>query len=162
MTYLDETSPNPVLRPKDVRARGRMNQWFSSVNSYYYPYMIYHVSHERLVYPELGIASDEEVVAHALPKIDVGLQVVERELAHGKDYLLGSELTLADFYLLPSTYSFGLTPEGKRMYPSYPAFCRWRERMEALPSVKRFRAALPPRTPIEHAREWAVSHRPKY
>jgi glutathione S-transferase len=34
--------------------------------------------------------------------------------------------------------------------------------MEALPSVQRFRAALPPRTPIEHARGWAVSHRPKY
>ena len=37
-----------------------------------------------------------------------------------------------------------------------------RETMEALPTVQRFRASLPPRAPIEHAREWAVSHRPKY
>src|SRR5262249_45271476 len=117
---------------------------------------------ERLVYPELGIPSDEKVVAHALPKIEVGLQAVERELGHGKDYLLGPELTLADFYLLPSTYAFGLTEEGKRIYPNYPGFCRWRERMEASATVKRLRAALPPRVPIEHAREWAVSHRPKY
>jgi len=42
------------------------------------------------------------------------------------------------------------------------AFCRWRERMEALPTVKNLRATLPPRAPIEHAREWAISHRPKY
>jgi glutathione S-transferase len=162
VTYIDDTFPDPPLAPKDARQRGRMNQWISAVNSHYYPYMIYHVSHERRVFPELGIASDEKVVAHALPKIDVGLQVVERELAHGQNYLLGSELTLADFYLLPSTYGFGLTAEGKGMYPRYPAFCRWRERMEALPTVQKFRAALPPQAPIEHAREWAVSHRPKY
>src|SRR5713226_3227757 len=89
VTYLDETFENPALQPKDVRARGRMNQWISAVNSYYYPYMIYHVSHERRVFPELGIPTDEKVVAHALPKIDVGLQVVERELGHGKEHLLG-------------------------------------------------------------------------
>jgi glutathione S-transferase len=162
VTYVEETFDTVALRPASRRERAHMDQWISAVNSYYYPYMIYHVSHERRVFPELGIASDEKVVAHALPKIDVGLQVVEQELADGRDYLLGSQLTLADFYLLPSTYAFGTTPEGKRMYPKYPAFCRWRERMEASPAVRSFRAALPPHAPIEHAREWAVSHRPKY
>jgi glutathione S-transferase len=153
VTYVEETFDNVALRPTSPRERARMDQWISAV---------YHVSHERRVFPELGIASDEKVVAHALPKIEVGLQVLEHDLADGRDYLLGSELSLADFYLLPSTYAFGLTEEGKRMFPKYPAFCRWRERMEALPTVRRFRAALPPHAPIEHAREWAVSHRPKY
>lgn len=162
VAYIDETFPRLPLQPRDIPGRARMDQWISMVNSYYYPYMIYHVTHERLVYPELGIPSDEKVVAHALPKVDVGLQVAERQLEHAKDYLLGNELTLADFYLLPSTFAFSLTEEGKTMYPKYPAFCRWRERMEALPSVRKYRAALPPRSPIEHAREWAVSHRPKY
>jgi glutathione S-transferase len=162
VAYIDEAFDGPSLQPEDVRARARMNQWISAVNSYYYIYMIYHVSHERRVYPELGITPDEKVVAHALPKIEVGLQVAERQLAHGKQYLLGSDLSLADFYLLPSTYAFGLTEEGKRMYPKYPAFCRWRETMEALPTVRTFRAALPPHAPIEHARQWAISHRPKY
>jgi glutathione S-transferase len=160
--YLEETFPNPALQPNSARERARMNQWISAVNSYYYPYMIYHVSHERNVFPELGIPSDENVVAHALPKVEVGLKVAERELAHGKDYLLGSELSLADLYLLPCAYSFSFAPEAKAVYPRYPAFCSWRERMEALPTVKSLRAALPPRAPIEHAREWAVSHRPKY
>jgi glutathione S-transferase len=162
VSYLEEIFPKPALQPKSVRDRARMNQWISAVNSYDYPYMIYHVSHERNVFPELGIPSDEKVVAHALPKIDVGLTVAERALAHGNEYLLGSELSLADFYVLPSTYSFNFAPEAKAMYPKYPAFCRWRERMEALPTVKKLRAALPPRAPIEHAREWAISHRPKY
>ena len=65
-------------------------------------------------------------------------------------------------YLLPSTFAFSLTEEGKTMYPKFPAFCRWRERMENLPTTKKLRAILPPRAPIPHAREWATSHRPKY
>src|SRR6266446_2969186 len=162
VTYLEEIFPAPSLQPDTAQGRALMNQWISAVNSYYYPYMIYHVGHERNVFPALGIPSDEKVVAHALPKIEVGLAVAERELAHGKDYLLGSQLSLADFYLLPSTYSFSFAPEAKAMYPKYPAFCRWRQRMEALPTVKKLRATLPPRAPIEHAREWAISHRPKY
>ena len=137
-TYIDETFENPPLQPKNARDRARMHQWMSSVNSYYYTYMIYHVTHERLVFPRLGIASDEKVVAHALPKIEVGLQVLERQLAHGKAYLLGADLTLADFYLVPCTFSFSLTDEGKTMYPKYPGFCRWRETMEALPTVQTF------------------------
>src|SRR5881227_1902578 len=109
VAYIDEAFDGPALQPKDVRTRARMNQWISAVNSYYYIYMIYHVSHERRVYPELGIASDEKVVAHALPKIAAGLAVAEQQLGHGKDYLLGPDISLADFYLLPSTYAFGLS-----------------------------------------------------
>jgi len=161
-SYVDEAFGGPRLTPQDVRERARMNQWISAVNSYYYPYMIYHVTHERLVFPELGIASDEKVVAHALPKVETALAVVECELAHGQDYLLGSELTIADFFLLPSTFAFSLTEEGKALYPKYPAFCRWRERMESLPATLKLRAILPPREPIRHAREWAKSHRPRY
>jgi glutathione S-transferase len=161
-SYADEAFAGPRLTPQDVRARGRMNQWISAVNSYYYPYMIYHVTHERLVFPELGIASDEKVVAHALPTIELGLGVLERELSHGQDYLLGAELTLADFFILPSTFAFSLTEEGRKLYPKFPVFSRWRERMENLPTTKKLRAILPPREPIPHAREWANSHRPKY
>ena len=95
VAYLEEIFPKPGLQPNSARDRARMHQWISAVNSYYYPYMIYHVSHERNVFPELGIASDEKVVAHAIPKVEVALTVTERELAHGKDYLLGPELSLA-------------------------------------------------------------------
>jgi glutathione S-transferase len=160
--YVDEVFDGPKLTPADPQKRARVNQWISAVNAYYYPYLIYHVSHERNVFPQLGIPSDEKVVAHALPKVEVCLQVMERELSHGKEHLLGSELALADIYLLPITFAFGFAPEAQAMYPNFPAICAWRERMEALPTVKRFRAAQPPRGPIEHARKWVLSHRPKY
>ena len=79
--------------------------------------------------------------------VEVCLQVMERELSHGKEHLLGSELTLADLYLLPITFAFGFAPEAQAMYPKFSAICAWRERMETLPAVKRFRAAQPPRGP---------------
>ena len=160
--YIDEVFAGARLTPQNPHARARMNQWIGVVDSYVYPYMIYHVTHERLVFPELGIASDEKVVAHALPKVENALVTIERELADGRDYFLGSELSIADFYLLPSTFAFSLTEEGKAMYPQFPAFSRWRERMESLPTTQKLRAILPPREPIAHAREWAKSHRPRY
>ena len=160
--YIDEVFPGPRLTPGDPRERARMNQWISAVNSYYYDSMVHHVVHERIVFPELGIAPDEKVVTHALPEVERALRVAEAQLGHGKDYLLGDALTIADFYLLPSTFAFSFTAEGKALYPKFPAFSRWRERMEASPTVKKFRASMPPRVPIEHVREWAVSHRPKY
>ena len=88
--------------------------------------------------------------------------VLERELSSSKEFLLGSQLSLADFFILPIIHAFGFAPEGQAMYPKFPAICAWRERMESLPTMRRFRAAQPPRAPIEHARRWAVSHRPKF
>ena len=60
--------------------------------------------------------------------------------------------------------AMGLTSrrKPKPCIPSTRASPAGGERMEGLPTVKKLRAALPPRAPIEHAREWAVSYRPKY
>ncbi|MEY9359689.1 glutathione S-transferase [Bradyrhizobium yuanmingense] len=98
--YIDEVFAGARLTPAGPEARARMNQWIGVVDSYVYPYMIYHVTHERLVFPELGIPSDEKVVAHALPKVENALVTIERELADGRDYLVGSELF--DRRFLPS------------------------------------------------------------
>jgi glutathione S-transferase len=152
------------LQPKDARQRAKMHQWMSALNSYYYPNIAFHLGHERLVYPALGIAPDEKVVDHALPRIAVGLDVMERELGDGRDYLVGAQLTLADFFLLPTMTTLSLTPEGQRMLESKGRIAGWRARMEALPSVGKVRASVAPfiGKPLEHARNWVSTHRPKY
>lgn len=71
VTYIDDVFATNRLTPEDPRERAHMNQWISAVNAYYYPYLTYHVSHERNVYPQLGIPSDEKVVAAAMPKVEV-------------------------------------------------------------------------------------------
>src|SRR6266516_676659 len=81
-------------------------------------------------------------------------------IIRGRPFIVGNSLTMADFFLLPTLFGFSLTPEGKRLLPKFPAVQAWAERMAALPSVIRFRASLPPRAPIPHAREWVHHHRP--
>ena len=147
------------LTPTFAYPRAKMNQWISTVSEYYYPQIVFRLSHERKVFPELGIEPDERIVQAALPRIDRALDVLERELSAGQPFLVGDELTLADFFLLPSMFAFGLTHEGRNMLEKYPRARQWDERMSALPSIKSFRATLPPRTPIEHARQWAIEHR---
>ncbi|MBI3678426.1 MAG: glutathione S-transferase family protein [Proteobacteria bacterium] len=164
VSYIDETFDGPRLQPDDVRERARMNQWIGSLNSYYYPYMAFHLGHERLVYPNLGIAPDEKVVAVALPKIANGLDVMERALEHGRKYLIAERPTLADFFMLPTMTTLSLTPEGQSMLSQKPRIGAWRAAMEALPSVIAVRIMVAPHIgkPVEHARNWIVDHRPKY
>lgn len=138
----------------------RMNQWISNLNAYFYPYMIYHIGHERLVFPELGIPGKEAIVQRALPTVERALEVMDAELADGRPFIVGDEITLADFFLLPTLFAFGLTPEGKELRPKFPRIQAWDARLSAYPSVVQFRATLPPRDPISHAREWVVHHRP--
>jgi glutathione S-transferase len=162
--YVDEAFGGEALQPRDLHARARMHQWISAVNGYYYPYIIWHLTHERLIFPALGIASDEKIVATALPKIATGLDIMERELRNGQGYLACEELTLADFFMLPTLTGLSLTEEGRKLLDGKAHIGAWRARMDTLPAVQAVRAQVMPHVgqPVEHAREWAVSHRPRY
>jgi glutathione S-transferase len=163
-TYVDEAFRGEPLQPKEPRARARMHQWISSLNSYYYPSIVFHLNHERLVFPALGIASDEKVVAAALPRIATGLTVMEQELQHGQGFLIGTKPTLADFFMLPSLTGLSLTAEGQTLLAGKSHIADWRMKMDDLRSVQTVRTAIAPfiGKPIEHAREWVDSHRPRY
>ena len=152
------------LSPEDPRARARMVQWIRAVNNYYYPYFSYHLAHVRMIFPALGIAPDEKVVAAALPRIATALDVLERELADGRRFIIGDQLTLADFYMTPTLSGLSFTPEGTEMLRSRPGINTWQARIGALPSVQTVRAMVAPHIgkPVEHARSWVTSHRPRY
>src|SRR5262245_15175044 len=162
--YVDEAFTGPALQPAGARERARMNQWISSLNGYYYPNIAFHLGHERLIYPALGIAPDEKVVPEALPTTAVGLDVMERELGQDRGFLADERPTLADLFMLPTLTTLSLTPEGQKMLAGKPRIAAWRGRMEALPSVMAVRAMVMPHLgkPVEHARTWVYTHRPRY
>jgi glutathione S-transferase len=120
--YVDEVFGSCRLTPSDPQLRARMSQWMSVANGYYYPYLVYHVSHERNVFPQLGIASDEAVVAHAMPKVETCLQVLERELSRSNEFLLGSQLSLADFFICRLSTALALRPRRRRCTRNFQRF----------------------------------------
>lgn len=71
-TYVDEAFEGAPLQPKDIQGRARMHQWISSVNSYYYPYMIYHVVHERLVFRSWGSPRTRKSLPTPCPRSRAG------------------------------------------------------------------------------------------
>ena len=162
--YVDEAFEGPSLQPADVRERARMHRWISALNGYFYPYMAYHLGHERIVYPALGIAPDEKVVAAAVPKVATCLEVMEAELAVGGDFLVAGRLSLADFFLFPSLTTLSRTPEGQALLAPRELVRAWWLRMQGLPSVQAVTAMVAPHIgqPVEHARAWVDGHRPKY
>jgi glutathione S-transferase len=157
--YVEEAFDGPRLMPQQILQRARVHQWISSLNAYFYPYMIYYLVHERIVFPDLGIAPDEDVIAEALPKVERALQILEAALQEGP-FLVGEAVTLADYFLLPTITAVGLTAEGTKFLSDAPRVRDWLARIGARPEVVAFRAILPPRAPIEHARRWATEHRP--
>ncbi len=158
--YVDDAFFGPALAPANPRERARMNQWISSVNEYYYPWIVRHLVHERVVLHELGIAADEARVAAALPHIDRGLDVLETTLGAGTAFLAGDRPTLADYFMLPPLLTLGGIDEGREALARMPATTAWIARMAVRPEVLSVAEALPPRAPIEHAHPWAADHRP--
>ena len=139
-----------------------MNRWISALNNYYYPYIAYHLSHERFDLSGSRHRAGRKGRRRALPKIAIGLDVMENDLDPGRKFLIYDRPTLADFFMLPTMTSLSLTPEGQQMLSSKPRIAAWRAAMEALPSVIAVRAMVMPHVgkPVEHARQWVVDHRP--
>lgn len=162
--YIDEAFDGPRLQPQDLRQRGRVRQWMSALCSYYYPYIAFHLGHERIIYPALDIAPDEKIVATAIPRIATALEVMERELQGSGEFLVGERPSLADFFLLPTLTTLSLTPEDAEMLAAKPLIRNWRERMQGRASAMKLMAEVAPYIgkPLEHARNWVVSHRPRY
>lgn len=162
--YADEAFDGPALQPADLRQRAAMHRWISALNAYFYPYIAYHLGHERIIYPNLGIAPDEKVVAAALPKIANCLNVMDAELETNGDYLVAGSVSLADLFLLPSLTTLTRTPEGQAMLADKPRIRDWWVRMQGRPAAQAVMAMVAPHInqPVEHARGWVDGHRPKY
>ena len=131
--YVDEAFPGPALQPSHPRARARMNQIVSIVDSYAYPALIRQLVVERLFAGEEGRGADAAIVEAGCAAGRRSIDAIVA-LADGP-FLTGPMYTLADVWLAPIVAYMRLTEEGAAMLAGAPALTRWWEKMAKRPSV---------------------------
>jgi glutathione S-transferase len=140
--YVDEAFPGPRLQPAHPRARARMNQIVSILDSYAYRTLVWDIYVERVSRPAGGAAPDEQRIAAALPRAETCLAAISG-LMDRAPWLAGDAISLADLHAAPMLAVFRLAPEGRRLLDAEARLRAWWERISARPSFVRTRA--PPR-----------------
>lgn len=130
--YIDRAFDGPPLQPTDALGQAEVLRWVSVVNSYVFPTMNRFMK-ERLVRPAFGFDPDEAFLAGARDPLLLQMRLINEAVAEG-GYLVGSEITLADSFLLPQLLFFTRTPEGAALLARSPAAAEWLARMQTRPS----------------------------
>lgn len=136
--YVDEAFPGPKLQPIEPRKRAWVNQVIGILDSYAYRTLVWDIYVERVDAPNEGRASNEALIAAALPKAQTCLRVLSDIMADGP-WLTGDALTLADLHAAPMFAYFLKAPEGREMVARYPDLSAWWARIETRPSMSHTR-----------------------
>ncbi len=106
------------------------------IDSYFYGPAIGTIVIQRLIVPTQGRKTDEAKVKNAIAPAQTAIEVIE-SLATTRPYLLGSQASIADFYLIPIFIYFSQTPEFEVITAQTPKLRTWWDQLSQLPSVKK-------------------------
>ncbi len=134
--YLDTILANGKFSPAEPLARARMHQIMAILDNYLYPPAIGTIVIQRLIVPSQGGQTDEAAVKAAVAPVQKALKAIET-LTVGSPYLLGSEVSIADFYLIPTFFYLSQTPEFDEVMAQSPKLQAWWRVARELPSVKK-------------------------
>lgn len=134
--YLNETIANNRFSPAEPLQTAKMRQIVAIVDSYLYAPTIRSIVIQRLIVPSQGGQTDEEIVKAAIAPATTAMKAIE-SIAVCHPYLLGSELTLADFHLIPLFVYFANTPEFDAVTAETPKLKSWWQKASQLPLVQK-------------------------
>ncbi len=134
--YIDDAFPGPRLQPAEARGRARVNQIIGILDSYAYRTLVWDIYVERIDAPKEGRASNEAMIASALPQAATCLQALDAIMGEGP-WLAGQTLTLADLHAAPVFAYFLQTSEGLAMMADHPKLKSWWDRISDRPSFRR-------------------------
>lgn len=133
--YVSEKLASSKFKPSDVLLQTRMYQIMSIVNSYLYAPAVGTLTIENLVVPQQGGTPNKEKIESAIAPTKKALKAIE-DLFIGMPYLLGSNITLADFYLIPIFVYLAKTPQFEAVTDGSPKLKAWWETVQDLNTVK--------------------------
>lgn len=141
MRYVDAVFEGPHLQPSEPRARARMDQALSVIDSYVYPALVSKIIIPRNRARMRGKSPDEAALAEALPAAKVSLDALEA-LLDGNSYFGGNAVSLADLHLAPVYEYFSQTPEGEKLLADMPKLADWWREMSQRASLEKTRPSL--------------------
>jgi glutathione S-transferase len=129
--YLDTVLANHKYSPTTPMLQARMRQIMGIIDSYLYAPAI-----GTIVIQRLTGKIDEAKLTAAIPLAKNALEAIE-SLVNPSPYLLGSEITIADFYLIPLFVYLSQTPEFAPVTAQTPKLLTWWDLVGQLPNVKK-------------------------
>lgn len=128
--YLDTVLANHKYSPAEPMRQARMRQIMGIIDGYLYAPAI-----GTIVIQRLTGKIDEAKLQEAIAPAKLALEAIE-SLVTPTPYLLGSEITIADFYLIPLFVYLAKTPEFEPITAQTPQLLTWWDKVSQLAHVK--------------------------
>lgn len=132
--YLDGLAAGKFT-PSDLLPQARMQQVISIIDNYLYPPAVGTIVIQRLVVPQSGGTPDEPAIQQAIAPVKKALEAIE-SLCVGTPFLLGPDINLADFHLIPIFVYLSNTKEFGTVTAQTPKLRAWWEQIKTRESVK--------------------------
>lgn len=134
--YLDTVVADHKFTPSEPLPQARMHQIMGIVDNHLYGTAIGSIAIQRLIVPSQGGTPDEDKVNAAVAPAKTALEAIE-SLTVGSPYLLGTELSIADLYLIPVFAYLSQTPEYETTIAQAPKLRAWWNQISQRPSVQK-------------------------
>lgn len=134
--YLDTVLADRKFSFTDPLMQARMRQIMGIIDSYLYAPAIGTIVIQRLIVPTQGGKSDEDKIQNAIASAKTALAAIE-SIITGSPYLLGSQVSISDFYLMPIFEYLSQTPEFEAVTAQTPKLRTWWDKASQLPNFKK-------------------------
>ena len=133
--YINEGIAGGKFAPPDLLLQTKMRQIMAIIDNYLYPSAVGTIVIQNLIVPDQGGKTDREAVEKAIAPTIKALEAIE-DLFVGSPFLVGSMISIADFYLIPIFVYLEQTPEFQAVTSHTPKLRKWWDEVKVLKSVK--------------------------
>lgn len=134
--YINQKLAGGKFTPPDLLSQTRMRQIMAIVDNYLYPPAVGTIVIQNLIVPDQGGETDDKKVEEAIAPTIKALEAIE-DLFVGSPFLVGSMISIADFYLIPIFIYLEKTPQFEAVTAHTPKLNAWWKEVKILASVQK-------------------------